>query len=891
VRVEVSPPGLSAVPGRPATVKVTVTNTGTVISGHALRALGLDPSWVTVSPERLSLFPDASGEFTITLLVPKGLPAGARTLDIEIRELTPPNSVSHVRFELTIPAEESLEIKLDPTSVTGGRAVEVGVSLENTGNTERAVELQGADEEGAISFVFRPERPTLAPGERLVATAKLRARRRWFGSPKVRPFTVAAGPSASPTVAFGAWAQKPRLTRGNLSLMGLVIAITVFAIVISATLSQVVDQSNANRTLALQVAEASQNTSTGGTSALSGVVTLSGTNGAVSGVTVDLYTASNTAQPIVSTATGPGGAYGFRGLAAGSYKLSFVGAGFVEMWYPASTTASGAGLVTVSTGQNLANVDIRLGGQPASISGQVVAAQTTGATVSLELGSGTAGAGTAGTGTTGTGTAAASTPTTTARAAAATTANAPVIVATTTLSSSGSFTLANVPSPAIYDLVVNDPGYAVANQELNLSSGQNRSGVLVTLHKGDGSVSGTVSSAKGPIGGATVTATSGTTSVTTVTATTKKKVGQFLLASLPTPTTLTLQVSAPGYASQTLTVTLAAAQQVTGIAVTLLPGVGSISGTVATPSGTPAGGVTVTVSNGSLSLTTATLSTGKTGSYELSGLPVPGTYTVTFSRPDLASQTQAVSLGTAGSANAHGVDASMVAQTATVTGTVSNQSGTGVGGVAIALVSGSQTYQTTSATAPKAGAYEIGGVAPGTYNLTFTRQGGVPTSVIVHLGAGQRLVQNETLTPAASIYGYVVLAGTSTPVPNAQVNLYLSSAYPTAVTATATTNSAGEFTFTNVAAPQSFIVAVSYPSGSSPQQTIYVSTTLGAATPVCGSAATGQTTTSTTSTSTASTSPSSSSSSSTPPTNAPSSSSSSSASCTASSDPITVSVS
>ena len=79
-----------------------------------------------------------------------------------------------------------------------------------------------------------------------------------------------------------------------------------------------------------------------------------------------------------------------------------------------------------------------------------------------------------------------------------------------------------------------------------------------------------------------------------------------------------------------LSVTLAPAQQVTGIAITLLPGVGSITGTVTTPTGAAVGGVTVTASDGSLTVTTATLSLGQPGTYTLSGLPVPGTYTVTF---------------------------------------------------------------------------------------------------------------------------------------------------------------------------------------------------------------------------------------------------------------------
>ena len=277
-----------------------------------------------------------------------------------------------------------------------------------------------------------------------------------------------------------------------------------------------------------------------------------------------------------------------------------------------------------------------------------------------------------------------------------------------------------------------------------------------------------------------------------------------------------------------------------GIAITLQPGVGSIAGRVRTPANSPRGGVTVTASNGTQSFTTTTLSTGTVGTYALDGLPVPGTYTVTFSRPDLASQTQAVSLPATGDTNLKGVDVSMVADTASLSGVVSGPGGTGVGEVAVNLASGTNTYQVLTAAEPTAGAYAIDGVAPGTYNLSFTRTGGAPTSVIVHLTAGQHLVQNESLSAAASIDGYVVAEGTGDPLPGAEVTLYVSTQYPAVAAATTTTGSSGGFTFSNVAAPQSFVVAVAYPKGSSPQETALLTTSLGTATPVCGSAATGQ---------------------------------------------------
>jgi hypothetical protein len=221
---------------------------------------------------------------------------------------------------------------------------------------------------------------------------------------------------------------------------------------------------------------------------------------------------------------------------------------------------------------------------------------------------------------------------------------------------------------------------------------------------------------------------------------------------------------------------------------------------------------------------------------------VPDTFTVTFSRPDLASQTQAISLSATGQTNLTGIDADLVSQTGTVFGTVTQQNGQALGEVAVLLSSGSTSYQVQSATIPTLGAYEIDGVAPGTYTISFTRRGGQPTSSIVTIVAGQRLQFNPVLNPAASISGIVVNSSNAAnrlPVPGAQVTLFLATQFPTVPVTSVVTDINGNFTFPNVDAPQTFVVAFAYPQGSAPQETVLVNTTLGTASNVCGSQATG----------------------------------------------------
>ncbi len=122
------------------------------------------------------------------------------------------------------------------------------------------------------------------------------------------------------------------------------------------------------------------------------------------------------------------------------------------------------------------------------------------------------------------------------------------------------FSLEQVPSPAVYDLVVAKQGYATEVQRIDLGGGEDRSGVQLRLRKGDGLIAGRVTSAAGPLGGATISATYGQTTVQTVSVT-EGDLGAFTLRGLPTPATLTIVVSKPGLASQTLTLSLSAGQQ------------------------------------------------------------------------------------------------------------------------------------------------------------------------------------------------------------------------------------------------------------------------------------------------------------------------------------------
>ncbi len=852
MRVFLTPDRVELGDGNAVEIHVTVHNTGTLIGGYHLRVLGADPDWVTLETENLSLFPDASETVRAVVRIPPGVTAGERRMAVQVRELTPPQAISIAEIELMVPPAESMRVTMSPMTVMGGKSGTFGVVLENTGNTPVTAELAGTDAEDVMQFVFEPPVLTLAPGDQAITDLKATGPRRWFGQPVVRTFGLLIRPPAVPPdppttdaltdpvpggplpaiaapasvepplgpvdpapisapapppepLATGTLVQKARLSRGLLSLLGLLFAATVFATVITFALTALVGQSAADRDLAIQVAAARNSDALAGSSSLGGSVVLL-TNGApVAGVSVDLFQASQLSTPVRNTATGDDGTWAIGNLPAGAYKLRARGAGLAEIWYLNALSGSDAKEITLNVGQQLTDLQITMGGLPASVSGQVVGSDVAGAVLTVQVPVEFLPAD----------------PQAVADEEATVSAQDPAgaVLTSVPIGSDGLFEVTDLPSPKIYDLVVTKTGFATESQRVDLTGGESRTGVQLRLRTGDGQIGGMVTGPDGPIGGAVVTATTGTTTVETVSLT-EGTVGEFILRGLVTPATYTLTVSSPGFSPQTTSVSLADGQRLTGVQLALARSSGSLFGVVTTlPGNAGAAGVTVTVTAGTATVQTVTQSTGTVGGWTIAGLAIPSPYTVTFSRPDLQSQTVAVTLDASGNLSAgsgvgpSGISVAMTSAFATVSGVVSQRSPDGstqpVGEAVVTLTSGADTYTVISASEPagSVGAYQVGGIVPGTYTLSASRRGTSPTSVIVTVAAGQALPYNPVLIPPASITGTVTDQSGNT-MGGLEVVLFRSSEYPVQAAQRTTTGPNGTYSFADVDAPQAYVLEV-----------------------------------------------------------------------------------
>lgn len=290
----------------------------------------------------------------------------------------------------------------------------------------------------------------------------------------------------------------------------------------------------------------------------------------------------------------------------------------------------------------------------------------------------------------------------------------------------------------------------------------------------------------------------------------------FAAVALPTPALYEITVSAPGYQPSTVVERLSGGEARLTTTVRLSAGQGSISGLVSDGT-TPLGGVTVTAMSGQVDLTTATPTSGAVGRFDLSNLPTPGTYLLTFARDGFGGQTVAVELGPGQTRT--DLDVVLVRGTGAISGRVTSSAGGALGDVAVTVSGNGTTTSTSTLTAGGVGNYAVGGLStPGRYTLTFSRDGFADATLAVDLGpSGLATGVDVVLSPTtASVRGNVSDGCAGTGIAGVQITATNGT---TDVTTSAASGPAGDYILTALV-PGSY--AISFTANGFNTETILV---------------------------------------------------------------------
>lgn len=671
--------GAATAAGRTAQVRVVLHNTGPVPLQARLWVLGLEQAWCP-APPTLQVEAGDVVETFLPLTPPAGTPAGEYPWSLAVDVLDPAGRPAGRRqvhgAVLGVDERPRVAVTLVPPEVRLWRRKRVRVVLDNASPAPATVQLRASATEGLR--VSTPEEPTVVPAGgslRLPLTVRVR-RPALLGSRRRLPWTVHVDSVSAPAHADGVVSARPLLPGTVARVVALVTVIALWAGLGIVTVPRLASKVAADRQAAASSrdqptpspgAGSSGGSATGGTSGGSSGGSSKGGSGAGGGAGGGAATGS----PVSSTA----GAVRFSGTVTGTQ--------------PAGVSVA---LRQVSLVDEAADGAVRVGG-PAAPSG-------TGKILGTSL------------------------------AAFPRAATAPT--RSTASNDQGGWSFAGIPAPGYYLLTFAKPGYQTMRYVLDSSSPAAQEPLEVALTAGQGKVSGTVTDDAGAkVGGATITITDGTVTLTTSTASSGPGMGTFSVDGLSTPSTYLVSASRAGSALASQLVALSAGGSA-DVALTLKRGVESIAGSISAPTTlkgvTGLGGATITATNGSVSRSVTSVSTGPVGSYTLSDLPL-GDWTVTVSADGYLAQTTRLTLD--GKASAAAFSTQLQYSTAVVQGTVlSDKDGTGIVGAGLTLTGPAGTFKTTSVSTPSGG-FSFTGVPPGSYTLTATYFGFSDTSASV----------------------------------------------------------------------------------------------------------------------------------------------------------------
>ncbi|MCC2320959.1 carboxypeptidase regulatory-like domain-containing protein [Cellulomonas xiejunii] len=219
--------------------------------------------------------------------------------------------------------------------------------------------------------------------------------------------------------------------------------------------------------------------------------------------------------------------------------------------------------------------------------------------------------------------------------------------------------------------------------------------------------------------------------------------GTWAFAGLSPTTRYLVTVAKPGYRTQRYVLT-GAELSATPLQTELRAGDGVLRGVVTGPDG-PVGGVGLTLTDGTTTVTTRTVTEGRVGTWSVEGLSTPSTYLVTASSDRWGSTSQLVTLGAAGERTVNlSVEPGVASLTGVALGTAVLGGVGGIGGLTVTATDGTVTRTATTLTGDDAGRFVLADLpAPGTYTVTVD-------------GPGYATVTRELAVTPAGVEGWEV---------------------------------------------------------------------------------------------------------------------------------------
>ncbi|MFP3905441.1 MAG: carboxypeptidase regulatory-like domain-containing protein, partial [Acidimicrobiales bacterium] len=716
--IEVRPERIDSTPGEPVTVLVEVTNLLSAPRQFQVRVVGSETGWSGPTMVTPLLQPGAHTATELTVTLPLGFPPGEHLLGVEAVPLDAagePSTDQHERrvsdLVISVGSLADLHAVLEPRNVQGRRMGRIAavfspralvrsrgsgfrrshggqatVSLRNRGFEPIQVSLAAHSPGDELDISFDRSDALIDPGHIIPISTKVKGKRPWFGRPRRTPFTVTARGTGNAVTLDGSFSQSARIHPAMLKGTAILAVLAVWASTLFFVWDEVVVQEETEETTAEQAGDVTDDPGDadgGSGGGGSGDGSGGGAGGGQDGGGAD-----------------GGGGDGGDGATDEQVGSRIEASGQVEAREPEGVQVR---IRSVSLVDEISDdADFQANMRTAQASGVKLFGRRGGVIhnriVPAQL--------------------------------------------TTTTDDEGRWAASGLGGPGFYEVRFSKTGYATKAYVVEMAEDGSPITLDTELEAGDGALSGVISGPDGPLGDAEVTVTDGDVTFSTTTPT-SGAVGSWGVEGLTTPGTYLITASRQGFGTATALVRLGGGESRNGVSLQLEPGVGAITGSVRSSDG-PLGDITVTATNGDVTRSTTTLTEGPVGTFSISDLPRPDTYTLTIEGDGYRNQTRDVVLDS-GEAN---VGVEMIASTGIVYGQVTDSAGDPIGGAGITAVSEDNTYKNT--TAPD-GTYEMVGLEPGSYVIEVEEFEYHPGSTLVTVGPGALREVDLSLTPKDSL--------------------------------------------------------------------------------------------------------------------------------------------
>ena len=199
IRVVLSRNELQIEPGQRGELSLTIQNLSEIVDQYNLEVEGLDAAWLTLSPPRISLFPQDEGQVTIKLHPPETARAG--TYDFAVKVVSRENPVEWSRAQATLDVTPVFlfDVSLSPQrkSIVEAEAT-FDLELTNPGNVDLTLDFSATDPEAGCAYRFDPSQATVEAGGKEQVQLTVTPGQAAQEEGRLYTFTVTAAPVDAP---------------------------------------------------------------------------------------------------------------------------------------------------------------------------------------------------------------------------------------------------------------------------------------------------------------------------------------------------------------------------------------------------------------------------------------------------------------------------------------------------------------------------------------------------------------------------------------------------------------------------------------------------------------------------------------------------------------------